>query len=196
MMALPSSIRTGLLKQLVVAAGAATVLLLLALLIAVILVWTLAPPSPLLPTSASITAIEIVTPEKGDTSYNGAFLERPLFWRERRPFVAEASVQDESPAPGPDPFVKVKLVGIFAADADSGVILDIDGKRKRLLMNGKVDGWKLTRILPDTVTFTYYSSDNGAPIDRPLKLEYAMVGLSGSKAEEKDVKVEPQGSDE
>lgn len=78
-----------------------------------------------------------------------AMLERPLFSSTRRPAPPVAS---EIPMPA-DNLSTARLLGVFEGAQNSGVIIQISGKNRRLKLNESVDGWVLQSIQRRTVTF-------------------------------------------
>ncbi|MFA5496327.1 MAG: hypothetical protein WC247_16300 [Porticoccaceae bacterium] len=173
-MLLPPVLRSGLLNRLATVAAALAALVLLALLVAAILVWTRAMPPPLLPAPATIAAVDLTLAGNGDDAA-GAMVARPLFWSERRPYVASAESSEQEQARGPDPFDKIRLVGIFAGGDAGGAIVDVDGQRQRVLLHDKLHGWQLTGIAADHITFTPADGGRGNGAARKLELEHAVV---------------------
>lgn len=178
---LPAVLRNGLLNRLANVTVALAALLLLALLLAALLVLTRAMPPPLTPASATIAAVDLNLTGNGDDAAGG-MVARPLFWSERRPYVATAeSSEVTAEARGPDAFDKVSLVGIFATGRNAGgAIVDVDGQRQRIMLNDKVHGWQLTGVAADHVTFVpANASDRRGGGTRKLELEHAVVTGKG-----------------
>jgi len=85
-----------------------------------------------------------------DTSQFIAMLDRPLFSPTRRPPPPPPPPQAEAP---PDHLSTAKLSGTYAGDGVGGVIISIDGKSRRVLLNQAVEGWTLKSVQGRSVTF-------------------------------------------
>ncbi|MBA4501004.1 hypothetical protein [Marinobacterium marinum] len=136
-----------------------TALLLLAVAYAAFAVSQYQAPGPELPAAATLSAQKIrfkpVSQVKGN-----AFVERPLFWESRRPYVPEAVVDVEKPVrKGPDPFEDYELSGVFSGDAGvAGVILLNGQERERLMLGEQLHEWELTSLTPERAIFFRISS--------------------------------------
>lgn len=94
---------------------------------------------------------------------------RPLFWSSRRPVLESdtAKTSDRIERPKKDDFDKVKIIGIYYAGENSGVIAEVKGKRQRVRLKQPLEGWTLDSISADGVIFI---QDNQS---KKLQLEHA-----------------------
>lgn len=87
---------------------------------------------------------------QADTGQFMVLLERPLFSPTRRPPppppppAAAAAVDNLSTA---------RLSGVFEGPGGTGIIIQIDGKDRRLQLNQALDGWTLRSVQGRQVTF-------------------------------------------
>ena len=108
-------------------------------------------------------------PARVPTSRFMALLERPLFSETRRP---------PPPPPPPPPPVPVdvlsnaQLSAIYAGEQLTGVIINVNGKNRRVRLNESVDGWVLRSVQGRVATFDYGGQQ------RQLQLARAKVGTS------------------
>ena len=108
-------------------------------------------------------------PARVPTSRFMALLERPLFSETRRP---------PPPPPPPAPPVPVdvlsnaQLSAIYAGEQLTGVIINVNGKNRRVRLNESVDGWVLRSVQERVATFDYGGQQ------RQLQLMRAKVGTS------------------
>lgn len=65
---------------------------------------------------------------------------RPIFSATRRPPPPEPVAEAENE---PDPFANVKVLGLFGSGGEGGVILQIDGRSKRVRHGEKLGSWVL-----------------------------------------------------
>ena len=124
-------------------------------------------PPPLSPSADSLKAITIEQLEH-NLAENSKILERPLFWQERRPYVAKKKPLDRKPVlqeEEADPFDKVKLIGVYSG----GAIFIVDGEKQRLYLGDEVAGWTLDLMNADSVIFVQGSEN------KVLQLEHATV---------------------
>lgn len=184
----------GLPLRLVVAAGAATVLLLVVMVVGTLLVASRGVPDPVYPAAESLMASGLQL-TAGRSMSSGAMVERPLFWSSRRPLDVAEMVKEEPQRRGPDPLDKATLLGVFDAGGISGVILKMDGERRRILLGNDVSDWRLISLSPDSATFARLRNGRDKGEERVLKLEHAMVAAprqepSGDAEAEKDLQTE------
>ncbi len=155
----------------------AMALTLLVLLVAIAGVyWVQRTPQPI-PVAPIVDLVEPV--RRTDMGLEPELIDglqsRPLFWVGRRPLEppVEPSPEEEVPVPvqrGPDPMDQVKLVGIYGSEASSGVIIQVDGERRRLRVLDSVEGWLLTHVSLEGALFV---SDQGSELkERWLLLEH------------------------
>jgi len=148
--------------------------------VAVDRVKNLPQPVPLAPAADSLEAVGIIIPNT-EPMVESVMIERPLFWKERQPYVVEL-IEDEKAAPeviGPDPFEKIKLVGVYSG----GAILIVDGVKQRIHIGEElVVGWSLELMSAEGLIFR-----NGEE-SKTLKLEHAMVTVVKSNTKDASVR--------
>lgn len=152
-----------------------TLLMILSSITVLVVIWlavdriqNVSSPQPLAPSADSLEAVVIDLSEY-DLVDKSDMLERPLFWQERRPYVAkEKKVVDKKPVlleEGDDPFDKIKLIGVYSG----GAIFIVDGEKKRLYIGDEVAEWTLDLMNADSVIFVQGSEN------KLLQLEHATV---------------------
>lgn len=165
---------TGLARYLSLVTRASLAVLVAGAVIGVILVTAQSRPEPVEPPASALKPVA-VTPPEVEAVPGGALVERPLFWESRRPYTAPEPVAGEQPTPGSDAIDKIKLVGVFASGIRAGVIVDIEGERRRIGLNEEVQGWQLTGMTPGSATFAGVGRD-GNIVERRLVLQHAGAG--------------------
>lgn len=158
--------RVGAMTVLIALIAASTISVLVLAGIGMERVQNLPQPLALSPAPDSLNAVEITLPEVDSLSEND-LLERPLFWEGRRPVVAELDKDKDTTveALGPDPFEKVKLVGVYSG----GAIFLVDGVMRRIQHSEELDGWTLELADVDSVMFVREAQP------KVLFLEHAVV---------------------
>lgn len=96
----------------------------------------------LLPALAPIVPVE--------TSRFLAMLERPLFTTTRRPPPPPPPVQ---PPPPPDYLASARVTGVVSGAGAGYVIIELNGKQRRIQQNQSLDGWTLKTLSGRDVTF-------------------------------------------
>lgn len=84
------------------------------------------------------------------------FVTRPLFWAGReayQPPVAEDTPEPVQPARPAGPIKGLHLLGVYAAGANSGIIVAHEGERKRLRIDDEVAGWTFSMMSADGAIF-------------------------------------------
>ncbi len=112
-------------------------------------------PAPVIPSAESLQVGAIDSQGRVDEALRAEIRGRPLFFEGRRPLENTVSVEEEKKttkraAKRP----KLKLVGVFGAAGDKGIIALNNGKQLRLLVGEDVDGWKLASVATDEVVLT------------------------------------------
>lgn len=92
-----------------------------------------------------------------------ALLERPLFSITRRP-PPPPPPPKAADAPPPDTLSTARLIGLYAGPDQSGIILHIGGKNRRLRIREQVEGWTLSAIDQRSATFSSGSSQRTLPL--------------------------------
>ena len=110
------------------------------------------PPSPHKPDFAGMIP-PLPQQDPADLNRFVATLERPLFSPSRRPPPPPPPPVVAPPPPPPDPLANIHLFGVFAEDEGTGgIIARIDGKPRRININGNIGAWTLKSIDKRDVT--------------------------------------------
>lgn len=102
---------------------------------------------PLVPAKNSVTAVDVIIPQS-ESSIKNDLVERPMFWKERRPYVPPVTVEKKKVVveeePGPDPFENITLMGIYSG----GVMLKVNGTIQRVRVGETIEelDWSLDEI--------------------------------------------------
>ena len=106
------------------------------------------------PVKVDLQALLPVLPGQGqaDTSQFLGMLERPLFSPTRRPPPPPPPPKAEVPEPV-NRFAQAKLTGVFEGAGVGGIIINYEGKDRRVPLNGTLDGWKLQSVSGGQATF-------------------------------------------
>jgi hypothetical protein len=130
---------------------------------------TWAPPKALPP---DIKVPVSDTPPDGMTpAQSAAIVARPLFAPDRRPPPPPAP---PAAPPPPDPLANIQIQGIFSGE-NAGILARVDGKVRRIKVNGSVGPWTLKSIDGRDVTFTQGEEN------RQLRLAYARLDTVAPK---------------
>lgn len=126
-------------------------------------------PAPLSP-DLSVPALSSLQAAggAGDADAFGAILERPIFSPSRKP-PPPVVVAVVVPPPPPDPLEKVRILGVFSGALGNGVIAEIDGKARRLMVGDAIDPWKLSAVSAANVTFVQGSQTRVLSLVKPQK---------------------------
>lgn len=101
----------------------------------------------LTPAKDSTTALDVIIPKSKVVTRND-LVERPMFWKERRPYIPPVKVQNKKVAveedPAPDPFENITLIGVYSG----GVMLKVDGVTQRVRVGETLEGldWSLDAL--------------------------------------------------
>lgn len=116
-------------------------------------------PGPVLPTAESlqvgqVTEYEPVTPEQ-----RAEIRQRPVFWSSRRPTDAAAAgdaqqTAEEQEEKKPGKISGVKLSGVFGAGDSAGIIVLVEGKKRRVMVGEELKGWTLDSLTPVEAMFS------------------------------------------
>lgn len=159
-----------------------TALVVLQLLWAGIRLLVLAEPEAIVPAESSLQAGGLLYGAQQGEGLSEDLVVRPVFWKGRTAYVPD---QPEEPEPEPinnsgsSAINKVRLLGVYTADTDSGVIIAYNGERSRLLLDESIGDWTLTMLSADGAVF-----ESGEDI-RTLQLEHAAPAAGKSKARKK-----------
>ncbi len=169
--------KRGLLSLLTRAAVATSAALAIALVLGAILIKTRPVPEPIEPASSAVSAVQIEEPVETGARGGEALVERPLFWRSRRPWEPDPEPETK-PAKEPKPRKNIldeaRLLGTFYSGPRAGVIIKVKGERRRILLHDEIDGWQLVSLTPRRATF-FGPLDTADPGEHELALEHAMV---------------------
>ncbi|RLQ23688.1 hypothetical protein DWB85_00590 [Seongchinamella sediminis] len=140
-------------------------LVLVLLLLALQLLWggfrALFPalPEPVQPRPDSLQVSELVVGVEVDPGLRAEIAARPLFWPSRRPpepeveALAEAQPEAEAEAGKPGKIDGIQLTGIFGGGESAGIIVINKGKKRRLMVGEKINGWELASVQPSEALF-------------------------------------------
>lgn len=104
---------------------------------------------------------------QADTSRFLGMLERPLFSPSRRPPPPPPPPKADVPEPV-NRFAQAKLSGVFEGVGTGGIIINYDGKDRRVLLGDILDGWKLQSVSGIQATFTQSGQTRLVPLRRAL----------------------------
>lgn len=110
-------------------------------------------------------------PGQADTHQFLGMLERPLFSPTRRPPPPPPPPKAEVPEPV-NRFAQAKLSGVFEGEGMGGIIINYEGKDRRVPLNGMLDGWKLQSVTGAQATFVQGGQT------RVVQLQRATLGAS------------------
>ena len=102
---------------------------------------------------------------QADTSQFLGMLERPLFSPLRRPPPPPPPPKADVPEPV-NRFAQAKLSGVFEGAGVGGIIINYDGKDRRVPLDGLLDGWKLQSVAGRQATFTQAGQTRVVPLQR------------------------------
>ena len=108
-------------------------------------------------------------PGQADTSQFLRMLDRPLFSATRRPPPPPPPPKVEVPEPV-NWFAQAKLTGLFEGEGVGGVIINYDGKDRRVPLNGTLDGWKLQSVSGAQAVFAQAGQTRSVPLQRATLL--------------------------
>ena len=123
------------------------------------------------PVKVDLQALLPALPGQGqaDTSQFLGMLERPLFSPTRRPPPPPPPPKAEVPEPV-NRFAQAKLTGVFEGAGVGGIIINYEGKDRRVPLNGLLDGWTLHSVAGMQATFTQSGQT------RTVSLQRAVLG--------------------
>ena len=90
-------------------------------------------------------------------------LERPLFSSSRRP---PPPPPPPTPPPPPDLLANAQLVGTYNSGGGAGVIVQMDGKSRRIRLGEALNGWQLKTIQERVAIFTNGEQSRELPLIR------------------------------
>lgn len=118
-------------------------------------------------------------PGQADTSQFLGMLERPLFSPTRRPPPPPPPPKVEVPEPV-NRFAQAKLTGVFEGAGMGGIIINYDGKDRRVPLNGTLDGWKLQSVTGAQATFSQRGQTRVVQLQRATLTTY--TGMPQNRA--------------
>lgn len=110
-------------------------------------------------------------PGQADTSQFLGMLERPLFSPTRRPPPPPPPPKADVPEPV-NRFAQAKLTGVFEGAGVGGIIINYDGKDRRVPLNGMLDGWKLQSVTGAQATFSQRGQTRVVQLQRAALATY------------------------
>ncbi|EPD43893.1 MULTISPECIES: hypothetical protein [Delftia] len=116
--------------------------------------------------------------------------ERPLFAMTRRPPPPPPPPPPPAKEPEPDRLANAQVLGSFAGKV-TGIILRVDGKEQRLMVNQSLNGWKLIRVDGREVELEREGSRRTLTIARS-SMDKGAAPRPGSPAQANSAPEEPQ----
>ena len=128
------------------------------------------------PVKVDLQALLPALPGQGqaDTSQFLGMLERPLFSPTRRPPPPPPPPKAEVPEPV-NRFAQAKLTGVFEGAGVGGIIINYEGKDRRVPLNGTLDGWKLLSVTGAQATFSQRGQTRIVQLQRAALTAYTGV---------------------
>ena len=115
----------------------------------------LSEPDPVPPAAASLQ-VDAVNYPASHVDASSEIVQRPLFWRSRRPpeelliEIVEENAGAEAEADAE--LKKIKLLGVYGGDTP-GIIVMYEGKQRRVALDDSIGSWTLLDVLPDGAMF-------------------------------------------
>ena len=115
----------------------------------------LSTPAPILPATDSLEVMSSIPLGKVSARQRSEIRSRPLFWTGRRPAeaVANAAELQQLKELKEHTFNGIRLLGVFGAGESVGIIAQVKGKSRRVLVGEKVDGWTLEAVEGNDAVF-------------------------------------------
>ena len=136
-------------------------------------------PEPIAPAITSLQLEAASAQADGSEERTQDFVSRPLFWPGREAFVVsekQVAQQEKTPEKAAV-FPGLKLVGVYSAGPNSGIIVFHKGTRKRLRIGEELDGWSFSMMSADGAVF-----ESGDEV-RAMNLEHALPPPKAKKPE-------------
>lgn len=130
-----------------------------------------AVPEPFMPAPESLRVGALNDGASLTAESRAEIRERPVFWVSRKALgPGERAASGEDPAPGggdkkPREISGVKLSGVFGAGDAAGIIVLVDGTKRRIMVGEEMNGWTLDAVTPVEAMF----SDGGRQASLALK---------------------------
>lgn len=129
-------------------------------------------PEPIPPAASTLEVGSSAYRTPGPDGQGADIVARPLFWAGRQPHEAAPAPEPVVAAPAqPAPLKDIKLLGVYSAGPNSGIIVSLEGERRRLQIDDEVDGWTFSMMSDDGAIFA-----NGAS-STELRLEHALPAV-------------------
>lgn len=169
--------------------------------------WLMGAPEAVKPAASALTvsglSVFAAGGNDGAESVGTSMVSSPLFWPGRQAYVSPDGAPEiaEPVNNGSSSAIdKTRLLGVYSAGSNRGVILEHQGQKLRLKMDEAVDGWTLAMLSADGAIF-----ESGRE-SRTLRIEHALPevtkkaipvdrrrGDSGSRPKEEQLKSNQEG---
>lgn len=127
-------------------------------------------------------------PGLADTSQFIAMLDRPVFSPTRRP---PPPPPPPAPAEPVDRFAQAKLTGLYEGQGVGGVILNLDGKDRRVALNSAIEGWRLQSVGSGQASFSKGGQTRVLGLTRASLASYTGVPQQSAAAPAPAAAVDP-----
>jgi hypothetical protein len=142
-------------------------------------------PEPVLPAPDSLQVGSVTDPLRVTAEQRSLVRQRPIFWATRQPLdVAEEQVDvrtaaDREKEKKPGKISGVKLSGVFGAGDSAGIIVQLDGKKHRLMVGQELNGWRLESVTPVKARFRRKGEHTSLQLDRGEPISTGQAGSAG-----------------
>lgn len=112
-------------------------------------------PAPILPATDSLKVMSSIPLDRVTARQRSEIRSRPLFWTGRRPAegAANAAELQQLKELKEHTFKGIRLLGVFGVGESVGIIAQVKGKSRRVLLGEKVDGWTLEAVEGNDAVF-------------------------------------------
>ncbi len=126
---------------------------------------------PILPAESSLQVDEIRYGAGLSEEMSQDIVSRPVFWQGRQAYTPPAASGDATEPeklPRNSEIDGVALQGVYAAGAESGIIVSYKDERHRLRLDESIAGWTFSELNGNGAVFTYGSERQELPLKHAL----------------------------